>query len=232
MLFGSGSAPGLQTIKLKEKIMRVLVLLLFVSVCSVAAAEPAGDVTEDPAASDAPVKREPIGIGLNAKVGLLVPTNKLGPTVVVGVEVRERFPFLKRMLGLALEFNYFEPQLRGSGSDPAVGGDFSYSASARAYQLAVDALFFLPLNLPVDLYAGIGYSVFFYTTTERAFNAQTSEAQARHGLKARAGVQWPFWGPLYASFEVVYNYAAFDFLITGPVNAGAINLNVNFGFEL
>jgi hypothetical protein len=180
----------------------------------------------------APAERSRPGIGVNVKVGLLIPTSKLSPTAMVGLELRERLPFLKRMLGVAAEFAYFEPQLGGNGTSPSVGGAYTYTGSTRAFQLAVDALFFLPLSLPVDLYAGLGYAAFFYTTQERAFNVTTTEVQARNGLRVRAGAMWPFWGPLYASAELIYHYAQFGFAITGPVNAGAVNLNLNFGFEL
>ncbi len=196
-------------------------------------AEPAAKTTEQAAAADPAAKPNKIGIGANVKVGLLVPTNRLGPHVLVGLEVRERFPFLKRILGVSLGLDFFTPSYRSSGTSTALSGEaYNFSTNSRAFQLAIDALAFLPLSLPVDIYGGIGYSIFFYTTTQTAFNVAQQESLAHHGFRARAGVLWPFWGPLYASFELSYQYTGFQFQITGPVNGGVFVTNLNFGFEL
>lgn len=174
----------------------------------------------------------PIGLGAQAKVGVLIPTNRLATTVMLGLEVRERLPFFGRLLGLAVDFGYFQPRLAGSGSDPAVGGAYQYSVATRALALGVDALVFLPLKLPVDLYAGVGYGAFFYAVSAKAFDTTTLEYQTRHGVRARVGVLWPFWRMLYVSGEVVYNWADFQFLITGGSNAGAVSAGASLGFEL
>ncbi len=172
-----------------------------------------------------------IGLGATAKVGVLVPTNKLGATDVVALEVRERFPMLRRMLGVAVELGYFRSKQSGGGSDATLGGTYSYNVSARALQLAIDGMFFVPARWPVDVYVAVGYTLSFYDVTSRAFNTQTSELSSRHGVRARAGVVWPFLRPLYVAAEMMYQYAGFDYRITGNQNAGAVLANASFGFE-
>jgi hypothetical protein len=176
--------------------------------------------------------KTPIGIGALVKVGVLGPTNRMNTTVTLGLEARERFPFLGRVLGIAFEFAYFQPNISGSGSDPSVSGSYSYKVSARALELAGDVLVFLPLHLPIDIYGGVGYGMFLYRTEANAFGAKSAEIQGRHGLRLRAGVDWHFWGPLYAGAEIMYHYSAFEFLITGTTNAGAVSGNLHFGFEI
>jgi hypothetical protein len=182
--------------------------------------------------SPAPAPKTPIGIGAAAKIGVLIPTNKLHTTFVTGLEVRERFPFLHRILGVSAEFAYFRPTLSGSATDPSVSGNYNWQVSTQALQLAFDVMAFLPLQLPVDIYGAVGYAAFFYDTTSVAFNSKASEIQVRNGLRLRAGALWKFWGPLYVSGEVIYHYAAFEFAITGVTNAGAVIANLNLGFEL
>lgn len=177
-------------------------------------------------------KPTPIGLGAALKGGVLVPTNKLVTSATIGGEIRERFPFLHRVLALSVDFDYFEPRLSAGGSSPTVSGAYTYRVSARALALGVDVLAFLPLDWLVDLYGGVGYGAFFYDLTSTAFGAKQSELQLRHGLRVRAGVLWPFWRPLYLGAEVLYQYAAFDFLITGPSNAGTIVATLFVGFEL
>jgi hypothetical protein len=203
--------------------------------CLVLGAQPRAVATTNPP----PAQTEPrvIGFGANAKIGVLVPTNKLHTTYVIGIELRERFPFLKRMLGVAAEVAYFQPQLSGgSTSDLLAGQSYSYNATTRAVQLAVDAMFFLPLRLPVDFYAAVGYSAFFYqvtaVTTAAGAKMTTSEISTNHGVRLRGGALWKFKAPLYVAAEVIYHYAGFNYAITGNQNAGAVLFNAGFGFEL
>ncbi|MCC6807532.1 MAG: hypothetical protein IT381_08915 [Deltaproteobacteria bacterium] len=188
------------------------------------------ETVEPTPASDG--KRSPAGFGFNAKVGVLVPFKGFGPTIVAGGELRERFPFLKRMFGLALEFDYFEPRARGTAAAPGITGDFAYSASLRGFQMSADVLFFLPLAIPIDIYVGAGYSAFLYTVSLTAFLLTQTETQLRHGVRARLGVQWQFWGPLYIALEGTYHWVQYDFLITGTSNIGSFIGVFAAGFEI
>lgn len=174
----------------------------------------------------------PLGLGANVRAGAIIPTNKLHTNYVVGVEIRERLPVLKRALGFSVDFGFFRPTLSGGGTDASVSGPYSYDVAARAFQLGVDVMGFVPVKMPIDIYAGVGYSAFVYAVTANAFNTTSSEFQTRGGLRVRAGVAWPFWGPLYVAAEAAYHYATFGFDITGQNNAGSFAVYAQVGFEL
>lgn len=197
-------------------------------------------VDREPQSADAGAKiatapqSDRIGLSFSVHGGALamLPARDFGVTWSVGGEVRERFPFLRRTLALAVAFDFFEPASSAGGTSQRAGGDIDYRVSLRAFQLSADLLVFLPLGLPIDFYAGGGYSAFFFSANESAFGVDQSELQLRHGFRARLGIEWPFHRLLFLAIEAVYHYATVAFRITGPLNVGALQGRLVFGVEL
>jgi opacity protein-like surface antigen len=189
---------------------------------------------EPPAAEadDAPT-RDGVGFALAPRFGLNVPTSKLGPFVVAGLELDLLLPVLDRRLVLALDATYTYGSYGGGGTDPRVGGAYTYDIGEKELKLGLDLVFrFFAEDAPIIPYIGAGLIMHFLQTVERpSFGPRVDllEQSTEVGFELIAGVDFAL-GPGYLLADLRWVHTDLDHRLTGDTNAGNVTLAVGYRY--
>ena len=177
----------------------------------------------------ATASRPPAALGLRvgAKLGAWLPTSKLNISWVTGVDVAYFLPWWQQRLGVGLELTYAQPAMHGSLTTPATGL-VAYRLQQRLFTFAFEAQGHLPVA-SVDLYAAVGYGLYFLKSYTSAFGQTETSSQVRGGLRLRAGGGYAV-GPGQAFAELSWHYAQLRFLSTGASNIGGVGLAGGYRF--
>ena len=177
----------------------------------------------------APASRPPAALGLRvgAKLGAWLPTSRLNISWVTGVDVAYFLPWWQQRLGVGLELTYAQPAMHGSLTTPATGL-VAYRLQQQLFTLAFEAQGHLPVA-SVDLYAAVGYGLYFLKSYTSAFGQTETSSQVRGGLRLRAGGGYAV-GPGQAFAELSWHYAQLRFLSTGASNIGGVGLAGGYRF--
>ena len=193
----------------------------------------AADISADATVTAEPGVAAPAGftIGLAPRIGMAVPTSKLGITVVGGVEV-DFFLAMQRRLVVAFDFTVTRPSYAGSGNDARVGGDYQFTVKELELKLGLDLVyrFFAPPRRLVP-FAGIGAILHMLRTTQTNSLApgENTEQSSKLGAEVVAGVDYGL-GPGALLLEGRFVYSGLDHVLTGDVNAGSLTVSLGYRF--
>jgi len=177
-----------------------------------------------------PARAADLGLGITPKVGIAVPTSKLGTTPYGALQADYQLPYLEGLVRLGIDFDYSQPIYSATSNDPAVGGDYGYRVRQRIFGTTVLALAHLPVAM-VDAFGGVGFGTYYLNAEAKTLGVATTESQWRTGLELRGGAAYRL-GPGEVVGEVVYRYVALRFDSTGDSNVGAISLGVGYRLSL
>jgi hypothetical protein len=171
-------------------------------------------------------------LGLAPRIGLGIPTSKLGPTVIAGLEVDVFLPVLDRRLLLAAEFSITRPKHEGAGSDPRVGGDYEYTMRVLMHKVAVDLIFrFFERDRRIVPFVGLGPALLVATTVQRSsFDpSENEERSVEFGGEVLGGADLRI-GPGALFVELRCALTGLDQRFTGETNGGVLSLSVGYRF--
>jgi len=200
-----------------------------------AAEEPAGEpvaegevgaaVTVEPADTGA----QPWSFGIAPRLGLTIPTSKLGPMVVGGVEIDYALPVLDGRLVAALDFSLTRPGHSGSVTDPRVG-TAEYDVAETELKIALLGVYrlFGPEHKLIP-YGGLGPVLHLLRTTESTDLApgDNTSQSTNLGLELLAGADYRL-GPGYLAGELRFVYSNLDHMLPGDSNAGNVMVMVGY----
>jgi opacity protein-like surface antigen len=173
---------------------------------------------------------DPWTASLAPRVGLTVPTSKLGPMVAGGLEVGYALPVLNGQLVLAVDGTLTRPGYTNTVSDPRVGGEGEYELDVTELKLGLGLVYriFGPEEAFVP-FVGAGPALHMLRTTERNdFNPGENTAESSElGFEVVAGADYRM-GPGYLLGEARVLYSDLDHLYTGDSNAGNVVLSVGY----
>ena len=220
----------------------VVVLVLGGAATEIAAQPATGSSSPAPSSQDAPAAVTAPGpgagaaawtIGAAARVGVAIPTSKLGPMVAGGLEIDLPLPVADHRLVLAFDGTLTRPSHDGSAMDPRVpGGMATYTIHQLELVAGVMATYrFAAAGKRVVPWLGAGPIVHLLSTRETsslspdANTATATElgAELGGGIDLRAG-------PGFVVGEARVVYSGLNNLLTGGSNAG--NLVVATAYRL
>lgn len=172
------------------------------------------------------------GFGVAPRVGLDIPTSKLGLFVVPAIEFDLFLPVLSRRLVVALDTSFTWPRQDGSGNDPRVGGDYDYDIDVLELKFALDAIFrFFDETHRFVPFAGLGPAMQYLRSkqTTSLDKGENTEHNVEFGFEVLGGVDFKL-GPGYVVGDVRFVYTDLDHKLTGDTNAGNVTIAVGYRF--
>jgi hypothetical protein len=172
-------------------------------------------------------------IGAAARLGVAIPTSKLGSMVAGGLELDVPLPVANHQLVIAFDGTLTRPSHDGSAMDPRVpGGVATYTIHQLEFVVGVMATYrFAPAGRGLVPWLGAGPIVHLLSTRETTSlspDANTATAtklggELGGGLDLRAG-------PGFVVGELRVVYSGLDNLLAGESNAG--NLVIATAYRL
>jgi opacity protein-like surface antigen len=210
-------------------------LPLLAALATLTTAEPAPAPEAEAAATPAPAG----SILLAPKVGFFKSTTPLSGDLYLAAEVGYVTPLLERRLAVVLEVNYHRPTIKGTLTDPQLGGfgqqyTGDYSVAVREVAFLLSAVYRFERALGAFTpYAGGGPGLYLHRSTSDFFGNIASESGGRLGFQALGGLEWAL-GPGGAFVEAHYHFAPVgdEFITTGDVNVGGFLAALGFRFRL
>jgi opacity protein-like surface antigen len=171
----------------------------------------------------------PWTIGVAPRLGVTVPTSKLGPMLVGGIEIDWAPPVLGRRLVAALDVSLTRPGHGGSTTDPRTG-EANYDIDETELKLALLGVYrvFGPERRMIP-YGGLGPVLHLLETAETTDLApgENTSQDTNLGFELLGGVDYRL-GPGYLSGELRVVYSNLDHLLTGNSNAGNVMLSAGY----
>jgi len=196
-------------------------------------AEPARPASPKPAAAGtaapAPATPEPGGrILLAPKLGFFKTTTPLSGAFFLAGEVGYVTPLLDNRLALVAEFDFHQPNVRGTLSDPQLQGDAAYTLTEREMAVLLSAVYRFEGFL--SPYVGAGPGLYLHRAQSEAFGSTYVETEGTLGFQLLGGLEYKL-GPGGVFAEVHYHFTRVGFLTTGDVNIGGF-LAAGVGYRL
>jgi hypothetical protein len=184
-------------------------------------------VTMNEAAADS---AEPWSFGIAPRVGLTVPTSRLGPTVAGGLGIDYALPVLDGQLVLSLDGSITRPGYSSTVTDPRVGGEGGYELDVTEGKIGLGLVYRI-FGPEADLvpFVGAGPVLHMLRTTERNdFNPGDNTAQSSEvGFDVVVGADFRM-GPGFLLGEARFLYSDLDHLYTGDSNAGNVMISIGY----
>ena len=172
---------------------------------------------------------EPGGrILLAPKLGFFKTTTPLSGAFFLGAEAGYLTPLLGNRLAIVAEFDFHQPDVRGTLSDPQVQGDASYTLTEREMAILLSAVYRFEGTLTP--YVGAGPGLYLHRAQAEAFGSTYTESEATLGFQLLGGAEYKL-GPGGVFAEVHYHFTRVGFLTTGDVNIGGF-LAAGVGYRL
>jgi opacity protein-like surface antigen len=209
-------------------------LALLAALTALTAAEPASSPEAEAATAPAG------SILLAPKVGFFKSTSPLRGDLYLAAEVGYITPLLERRLAVVLEVNYHRPSIRGTLTDPQLGGfggeppNGAYTVAVREVAIQLSAVYRFERGLGLFTpYAGAGPGLYLHRATSDIFGSIASESGGKLGFQALAGLELPL-GPGGAFAEAHYHFAPVgeEFITTGDVNVGGFLAALGYRLRL
>jgi hypothetical protein len=183
------------------------------------APKPASAAAPKPAA--APASKSKGDFLVAPKLGLFVPTSRLGAAFFAGIEFGYVTPGLDHHLAVVLDVNWTRPRTKGYIVDPRiVAGDGFYNLGNAEVGILLSALYRFEDAAPgLTPYAGLGPGLYSHRTVVQSFQSQYTETEWRVGVQCVAGLDYTV-GPGAVFAEARYHFTRVDFLSTGRSNVG------------
>jgi len=172
--------------------------------------------------------------GLAPRVGLDIPTSKLGPFVAAALEFDVFLPVLDNRLVLALDFSFTYPREGGSGSDPRIpGGTYDWETKVLELKWAIDVIWrFLDDTHALTPYVGLGPVVQYLRTAQTTSiegAGENTEKSGEFGFEVLGGLDWKL-GIGYLFGDVRFVLTDLDHRFTGDTNAGNVTICAGYRF--
>jgi hypothetical protein len=169
---------------------------------------------------------------LAAKAGYFKSTSPLQGALYVGGEAGYITPLLDNRLAIVAEFNYHEPTVSGTLTDPRIGeGSGGYTLIEREMALLLSAVYRFHGALgSVTPYLGAGPGLYLHRATSQAFGQNVIESEGTVGFQFLGGAEMRL-GPGGLFAEAHYHFTRIGFLSTGDVNVGGF-LAASVGYRL
>ncbi len=179
------------------------------------------------AAASASADKGTWSVAVAPRMGMTLPTSKLGLWALGGLEIDVATPVLSRRLVATVDLSYTRPGYSGSVSDPRVGGDATYEIDENEFKVSLGAAYrFFTADRRLIPWAGAGLVMHMLRSTETTSVApgDNMSQDTRFGFELVGGADFGL-GPGYLLGELRVTYSGLDHLLTGTSNAG----NVMFG---
>lgn len=194
--------------------MNALPLITLLALAGTPAAAESPKTTEaTPEASQEPQGR----LLLAPKLGFFKTTTPLSGAFFLGAEVGYVTPLLNNRLAIVAEFDFHQPNVKGTLSDPQVQADGAYTLTEREMAVLLSAVYRFEGTLTP--YVGAGPGLYLHQAKSEAFGNTYTETESNVGFQLLGGLEYRL-GPGGLFAEVHYHFARVDFLTTGDVNVG------------
>jgi hypothetical protein len=199
----------------------LLALLLSVSATASARAEPAAELEASPDAWT---------FAVAPRIGLVIPTSRLGMMAAGGLEVDVALPVAGGRLLVALDASLTRPDSSGTVNDARIGGAGDYDIAVTEFKVGLLGVFrlFGP-DRPIIPYAGLGPVIhMLHTKQQTSFGpGPNKERNTELGFEVVAGADFRA-GPGYVLGEARVVYSDLDHRWTGDTNAGGVTISAGY----
>lgn len=164
------------------------------------------------------------------RVGLVVPTAKLGPMAIAGLQVDVATPALAHRLLVGIDASITRPGHDGSVMDPRLPGPASYSIAELEGVVAILASFRLAgPDRPLVPWVGAGPMLHLLRTSESTHIApgDNTEISTELGIELAGGVDVRV-GLGYLGGDLRIAYSKLDHSLTGNTNAGKVAVAASY----
>jgi opacity protein-like surface antigen len=165
---------------------------------------------------------------LAPKLGFFKTTTPLGGAFFLGAEAGYLTPLLGNRLAIVAEFDFHQPNVSGTLSDPQLQGDGSYTLTEREMAILLSAVYRFEGTLTP--YVGAGPGLYLHRAKAVAFGSTYTETEGTVGFQLLGGLEYKL-GPGGLFAEVHYHFTRVGFLTTGDVNIGGF-LAAGVGYRL
>jgi opacity protein-like surface antigen len=165
---------------------------------------------------------------LAPKLGFFKTTTPLSGAFFLGAEAGYLTPLLNNRLAIVAEFNFHQPNVSGTLSDPQLQGDGAYTLTEREMALLLSAVYRFEGTLTP--YVGAGPGLYLHRARAVAFGSTYTETEGTVGFQLLGGLEYKL-GPGGLFAEVHYHFTRVGFLTTGNVNVGGF-LAAGVGYRL
>lgn len=165
---------------------------------------------------------------LAPKLGFFKTTTPLSGAFFLGAEAGYLTPLLNNRLAIVAEFNFHQPNVSGTLSDPQLQGDGGYTLTEREMALLLSAVYRFEGTLTP--YVGAGPGLYLHRARAVAFGSTYTETEGTVGFQLLGGLEYKL-GPGGLFAEVHYHFTRVGFLTTGNVNVGGF-LAAGVGYRL
>lgn len=195
---------------------------------TVAAAQPAAESTASVETSRSWM------VGIAPRVGLTIPTSKLGPMVVGGLEVDYVLPVGGGHVVVAADVSLTRPSSDGSVTDSRIGGEGSYDIDTTELKIGLGGVYrIFGFDRALVPFVGGGPILHMLKTTETTSFApgENTSQNTELGFELLGGADYRL-GPGFVLGEVRFLYSDLDQLFTGNSNAGNVAISVGYRVAL
>lgn len=211
----------------------IIILLLATSTTTMAQPAPSRPASPDPASisTGPPTAETSWQLAVEPRLGLVVPTAKLGPMVIGGIEVDYAVAMDKRLL-VGLDVSLTRPSHDGTVMDPRVPSSPQYAIKETEMVLALLASYrFAAQDRALVPWVGAGPMLHFLRSTETTTIApgDNTAGSTELGLELAGGADYRV-GPGFIVGDVRFAYTKLEHTITGSTNAGKITLALGYRF--
>ncbi len=185
------------------------------------------------AATSVVAHAEPWSLGIEPRIGAMLPTSKLGANVTGGVEFDVATPVANHQLTIGLDASFARPSYSSSAMSTQLPGAIDYTVQQLEVVVGLTANYrFFDATHPLVPRIGAGPVVHMLRTTEStmpAYSGDNQSQQTKLGFEAAAGVDYAA-GPGFLAADLRFIYSSLDTPLTGSSNAGSLSLAVGYRF--
>lgn len=185
------------------------------------------------AASSAVAHAEPWSLGIEPRVGAMMPTSKLGTNVTGGLEIDVATPIANHQLTIGLDASFAQPSYSASAMSAQLPGPVDYTVDQLEVLVGLTANYrFFDATHALVPRIGAGPCVHMLRSTEStmpAYAGSNQSQQTKAGFEATVGIDYAM-GPGFLAGDLRFVYSGLDTPVTGSSNAG--NLAIVVGYRL
>lgn len=185
------------------------------------------------AATSVVAHAEPWSVGIEPRIGAMLPTSKLGANVTGGVELDVATPVANHQLTIGLDASFARPSYSSSAMSAQLPGAIDYTVQQLEVLVGLTANYrFFDETHKLVPRVGAGPVVQMLRSTESTMPAYAGDNQSQQtklGVEASAGVDYAA-GPGFLAADLRFIYSSLDTPLTGSSNAGSLSLAVGYRF--
>jgi hypothetical protein len=213
--------------------MRTLIFLVIAASSAAAHAQSA----DQPAAPVPPPTPEakPWTIGIEPRLGAIIPTSKLAANIVAGLELDWLTPALGHKLVIAIDASYARPSFTGTTMSAALPapGTIGYTIDQTEVVVGLTAGYrFFDASHAFVPHVAVGPILHLLRSDEKtspAYAGSNNSQQTQAGFEASVGADYKA-GPGYLAGDLRFLYSSLSTPLTGSTNAGSVAVAVGYRF--